>query len=91
MLGGVTQTGHGEHRPCRSLPPQFAGCVFGLLLVTEMGRGKGKLSVLLGDTRRAEFAVYCFADNFCACMARNIHMEKNRGMMESLYFFFCWF
>lgn len=30
---------------------------------------EGSCQGLLGNTRRAEFAVYCFADNFCACIS----------------------
>lgn len=46
-----------------------------LWLVACHGAGEGRMGekeavrALLGNTRHAEFAVYCFADNFCACIS----------------------
>lgn len=45
---------------------------------------KEKLLRALGNTRDAEFAGCCFADNFCACMPRNIHTGYTLGMSCSL-------
>lgn len=53
--------------------------------------GKRKLSEALGDTRHAEFAVYCFADSFYvpACPG-TIHTGHIEHTLDSLGFFFWW-
>lgn len=45
----------------------------------DWGWGKRKLSEALGNTRHAEFAVYCFADNFMCLHVQGLYITDTLG------------